>query len=222
MNHVEEYVSPTLMSVKAIEYASPSLEIATSNTTNSTMKTYLENWYINNLSSYSDKISKNSSFCNDREISTIKSGTYQNSGYGAVPTIYGNERFNSWGGRVVGPRLTCSNVNDKFTTANNTNGNKKLTSPIGLITADEVNMAGARTSYKNQLFYLYTGTHYWTLSPSNFGTWGVANEFGVNSSGGLSYAVTKSIYGVRPVINLDSSNLQFTGSGTKEDPYVIE
>ena len=29
-------------------------------------------------------------------------------------------------------------------------------------------------------------------------------------------------YGVRPVINLDSSNLQFTGSGTKEDPYVIE
>ena len=131
MNHVEKYVSPTSMNVKAVEYASPSLEIATSNTTNSTMKTYLENWYKNNLSSYSDKISKNSSFCNDREISTKKSGTYQNSGYGAVPTIYGYERFYSWYGRVVGPRLTCSNVNDKFTTTNSTIGNKKLKSPIG-------------------------------------------------------------------------------------------
>ncbi|MDY5875866.1 MAG: hypothetical protein SPJ74_07320 [Bacilli bacterium] len=223
MNHVEKYVSPTSMNVKAVEYASPSLEIATSNTTNSTMKTYLENWYKNNLSSYSDKISTNSSFCNDREISTIKSGTYQNSGYGAVPTIYGYERFYSWGGRMTGPRLTCSNVNDKFTTANNTNGNKKLTSPIGLITADEVNMAGARTSYKNQLFYLYTGTNYWTMSPSHFSDYGIAYEFVVMSSGELSgWRGVYSGYGVRPVINLDSSNLQFTGSGTKEDPYVIE
>ena len=222
MNHVEKYVSPTSMSVNAVEYASPSLENATSNTTNSTMKTYLENWYKNNLSSYSDKISKNSSFCNDREISTKKSGTYQNSGYGAVPTIYGYERFYSWYGRVVGPRLTCSNVNDKFTTTNSTIGNKKLTSPIGLITADEVNMAGARTSYQNQLFYLYTGTYYWTMSPSIFDFWGYAGEFHVNSSGELANGSTSYGYGVRPVINLDSSNLQFTGSGTKEDPYVIE
>ena len=223
MNHVEKYVSPTSMNVKAVEYASPSLEIAKSNTTNSTMKTYLENWYKNNLSSYSDTISKNSSFCNDREISTIKGGTFQNSGYGAVPTIYGFERFYSWGGRMTGPRLTCSNVNDKFTTANNTNGNKKLTSPIGLITADEVNMAGARTSYKNQLFYLYTGTHYWTMSPSRFNDRGYAYELFVTSFGELNgWNGVDNGYGVRPVINLDSSNLQFTGSGTKEDPYVIE
>lgn len=222
LKHVEKYVSPTSMNVKAVEYASPSLEIATSNTTNSTMKTYLENWYKNNLSSYSDRISKNSTFCNDREISTIKSGTYQNSGYGVVPTIYGYERFYSWDGRMTGPRLTCSNVNDKFTTTNSTIGNKKLTSPIGLITADEVNMAGARTSYKNQLFYLYTGTYYWTMSPSLFDLWSNAYEFSVFSSGELASGNSGSGGGVRPVINLDSSNLQFTGSGTKEDPYVIE
>ena len=223
MNHVEKYVSPTSMSVKAVEYASPSLENATSNTTNSTMKIYLEDWYKNNLSSYSDKISKNSSFCNDREISTKKSGTYQNSGYGAVPTIYGYERFYSWGGRMTGPRLTCSNVNDKFTTSNSTIGNKKLTSPIGLITADEVNMAGARTSYKNQLFYLYTGIYYWTMSPSRFSSDGYAYELFVASSGELG-EWRNVVYGngVRPVINLDSSNLQFTGSGTKENPYIIE
>ena len=123
---------------------------------------------------------------------------------------------------MVGPRLTCSNVNDKFTTANSTTGNKKLTSPIGLITADEVNMAGANTSYKNQLFYLYTGTYYWTMSPSLFNFWSSASEFFVNSSGELSDFGTGYGFGVRPVINLDSSNLQFTGSGTKEDPYVIE
>ena len=124
---------------------------------------------------------------------------------------------------MTGPRLTCSNVNDKFTTTNSTIGNKKLTRPIGLITADEVNMAGARTSYQNQLFYLYTGTYYWTMSPSRFHYWGVANEFVVVSSGELSgWLLVNYGYGVRPVINLDSSNLQFTGSGTKEDPYVIE
>ena len=116
----------------------------------------------------------------------------------------------------------CPNVNDKFTTTNSTIGNKKLTRPIGLITADEVNMAGARTSYQNQLFYLYTGTYYWTMSPSIFHIWGDANEFLVNSSGELTNSSASSGYGVRPVINLDSSNLQVTGSGTKEDPYVIE
>ena len=223
MNHVDNYVSPTSMNVKAVEYASTSLENAISNTTNSTMKNYLENWYNNNLSSYTDKIAINSSFCNDREISTKKSGSYQNSGYGAVPTIYGYERFYSWYGRVTGPRLTCSNVNDKFTTTNSTIGNKKLTRPIGLITADEVNMAGARTSYKNQLFYLYTGTYYWTMSPSYFSSNGYALELCVTSTGELSaWGNVNYGYGVRPVINLDSSNLQFTGSGTKEDPYVIE
>ena len=164
------------------------------------MKNYLENWYNNNLSSYTDKIAINSSFCNDREISTKKSGTYQNSGYGAVPTIYGYERFYSWYGRVTGPRLTCSNVNDKFTTTNSTIGNKKLTRPIGLITADEVNMAGARTSYQNQLFYLYTGTYYWTMSPSNFSSWGNASEFMVMSSGELNgWNNVNNGYGVRPI-----------------------
>ena len=124
---------------------------------------------------------------------------------------------------MTGPRLTCSNVNDKFTTSNSTIGNKKLTSPIGLITADEVNMAGARTSYKNQLFYLYTGTYYWTMSPSVFSNNGSAYGFMVMSSGELNgWNSVSDGYGVRPVINLDSSNLQFTGSGTKENPYVIE
>ena len=61
------------------------------------------------------------------------------------------------------------------------------------------------------------------MSPSNFNNWGNANEFMVMSSGELNgWNLVSSGYGVRPVINLDSSNLQFTGSGTKENPYVIE
>ena len=61
------------------------------------------------------------------------------------------------------------------------------------------------------------------MSPSIFNNNGNANEFMVMSSGELSgwYNVGNG-YGVRPVINLDSSNLKFTGSGTKENPYVIE
>ena len=61
------------------------------------------------------------------------------------------------------------------------------------------------------------------MSPSNFGRNGYAGELGVASSGWLfEWGGVNNGYGVRPVINLDSSNLQFTGSGTKEDPYVIE
>ena len=61
------------------------------------------------------------------------------------------------------------------------------------------------------------------MSPSNFNNNGNANEFVVMSSGELNgWSDVGCGYGVRPVINLDSSNLQFTGSGTKEDPYVIE
>ena len=45
---------------------------AQSNDTNSTMKNYLDNWYKNNLNSYTDKISKDTIFCNNRTTSKNK------------------------------------------------------------------------------------------------------------------------------------------------------
>ena len=97
-----------------------------------------------------------------------------------------------------------------------------LEKPIGLITADEANMAGGRTSAQNRLYYLYSGTYYWTMSPSHFNFWFLAAGISVSSLGELPTNYVSDVYGVRPVINLDSSKITFTGTGTMQDPYVIE
>ena len=220
--HVQGYVNATQMNVKSVENSSTSYQQAHQNLNNSTMKTYLENWYTNNLSSVDDKISKEAYFCNNRQISTRGDSTYKNTGYGITPTFYGYTRIYDWNGNATGPILTCPQANDKFTVSTST-GNGKLTKPVGLITADEVNMAGGKNGYVNTLYYLYTGTTYWTMSPSLFHNIANAFEFGVTSSGELLvwYNVANS-YGVRPVINLNTENLEFTGTGTMQDPYVIE
>ena len=120
---------------------------------------------------------------------------------------------------AVATNKTTSNV----TSVNNlAKALSALTSPVGLITADEVNMAGGMTSMVNSLYYLYTGTTYWTMSPSRFNSWFSANELYVTSTGSLNgNPSTSNWYGVRPVINLSSEVLYSSGSGTETDPYKI-
>ena len=221
--HVQSYRNATQMNVKSVENSSTSYNQAHQNLNNSTMKTYLENWYNNNLSSVDDKISKTTYFCNNRQISSKGDGTYKNTGYGITPTMYGYTRIYDWNGNATGPILNCPQANDKFTVSTAT-GNGKQTKPIGLITADEVNMAGGKNGFRNMLYYLYTGTDYWTMSPSYFNSyWSDAIEFYVTSSGELSpWNVVTGGYGVRPVLNLNTENLKFTGTGTMQDPFVIE
>ena len=92
---------------------------------------------------------------------------------------------------------------------------------IGLIIADEVNMAGGRAGAQNRLYYLYSGATYWTMSPSHFSDWFSAVELYVTPAGEIAYSPVHNGYGVRPVINIDPSKITFTGTGTMQDPYVI-
>ena len=136
------------------------------------------------------------------------------------PTVYGTERFINWASQgKLGPTLSCQ-LNDSFN-VEGTNGNEKLTYPVGLITLDEVLMSGGINGSANTLYYLYGGQNYWTMSPSNFNTWFNTEGAYVASSGELGRSGTWDGYGVRPVVNLDSDNLTFTGNGTMQDPYVI-
>jgi len=172
------------------------------------------------LNSYTDKISKDTIFCNNRNISNKTSGTYNNAGYGMNPTIYGYERYVNWASQgKLGPDLSCP-ANDSFSVSSS-KGNGKLTYPVGLITLDEANMAGGINGSANTLYYLYSGQNYWTLSPSSFNCWFNADEARVTSSGELDRDWTSPGFGVRPVVNLDSDNLTFTGNGTVSDPYII-
>ena len=221
LSHVQRYVSATSMSVKAVEWSSTSYAGAHANELNSTMKTYLDSWYDSNLSSVDSKLSKDTIFCNNRELSTYKATPYVGDGYGVTPAMYSYPRFCNWNGSSISPSLTCPQANDKFSVTT-TKGNGDLSKPVGLITADEVSMAGGRTNSQNTLYYLYTGTTYWTMTPSSFNDWGYAGEFNVHSSGELSgWNDVSNWYGVRPVVNLNTENLTFTGTGTMQDPYVI-
>ncbi len=104
-------------------------------------------------------------------------------------------------------------------------GNNALPVPVGLITMDEVVYAGGFYGKANTNYWLKTGKHYWTMSPSNFG--GYARVFYVYDNGILSDDNTgNSTRGVRPVINL-KADTTFTfdntkPAGTTTNPYVVE
>ena len=93
---------------------------------------------------------------------------------------------------------------------------------IGLLTADEVVMAGGSMDANNN-FYLYNSgieTAYYTMTNAR-----VYNEqfypFLVDTDGSLEYNTSGTLVrGVRPVINIIKT-AKVTGSGTVEDPYQI-
>ena len=217
--HTEAYISSTAMRVSGVGYGTTSREQAQSNDTDSEIKSYIDNWYKNNLNSYADKLSDSTIFCNNRTVSNRQSGTYTNEGYGMHPTVYGMERFINWASQgKLGPDLSCQ-LNDSFN-VKGTNGNEKIKYPVGLITADEVIMAGGTTESANMLYYL-SNRIYWTMTPYSFDSWLTSYNIVVDSQGKLAVANNFSEYGVRPVINLDPDKITFTGNGTMQDPYVI-
>ena len=183
-------------------YQRPSLAPDTIEEQDSTIKGVLDSWYQTNIANQGldDKVVSTAGFCNDREIETGYTWSSEPTDYAA------NERLNA--NRT--PTLQCSNNNDLYTTK------------IGLITADEVAMAGGTVPSFNQSYYLYTGARngYWTMSPRSFSDYALV--FLVDSDGSLGWNyVYRTWYGVRPVLNL-SADVTITGSGTIQDPYVVQ
>ena len=188
----------------------------------STIKTYLEDWYANytDLNKIGTKIT-DQIYCNDRTASTNSSGaTGEISSWASMGTDYYYGAHNRiWGdGSKSNPILTCANANDKFSTTT-TKGNGKLSYPVGLITADEVNMAGVNNYLNNKSYYLYTGKWYWLGSPFNFESDCTA-VFKVDKDS-LTYDFFFQDQGVRGVVSL-SSDAKLLGSGTYDDVYIVE
>ena len=189
---------------------STTYEATHANTNSSTIKTTLDTWYQNNLTGYSSLIA-DSGFCGDRSLS---SGT----GIGTTSTEYG-----AWGrlGDNKTPQFACPQSNDLYTTTTSTKGNKTLTYPIGLITADEVAYAGGVYNKRNRSHYLVNGAHFWTMSPGYSGSY--AFVWVVDGYGGVLGVTVDDEYGVRPAINLKSTaEIIDGGNGTESNPYVIK
>ena len=198
-----------------------SLENNRLNTNDSTMKTYIDNWYKNNLTAYTKYLSNDAVYCNDRNL---KSGeTYSNSfDYASWERIYTNKQ----------PTYNCTNMSDAFS-VNNTSA--KLDYPVGLMTIDELSYAGG--AYKAKLTTPYawyytnengksiTGSEdSWSLSPSFWNSasssdwrWGGSSEPGY-----LSYNSADLAYAVRPAISLKSCTKWASGDGSSSNPYTIQ
>ena len=197
----------------ASDYAS-----AHANTNKSTILTNLETWHINNLAPYESKLA-DTIWCNDK--STLSGGL----GYGRNATDYAAyNRIYSF----KQPTFKCHNDNNggklsKFTTDDTTNGNGNLTYKIGVLTADEIAFAGSIALHYNRSTYLQenTGTTWWwSLSPYA-GFSGDRAYFCAVVSGNLNRSSVKDDQGLRPAISLVSSTTISGGSGTSEDPYVV-
>ena len=201
----------------ASDYAS-----AHANINKSTILNNLENWYTNNLKDYADKIA-DTVWCNDKTNVTDTSynpwsygGNATGLGYGTNKTYYGaTQRLVSTSGSAggTGPSLKC-------------NGElSKITSKVGLITADELAFAGYAYGKNNTTIYLQenaTDTYWWSLSPFDFNGSGAGVWFVSGSSGSFNSNYVGITRGVRTSISLISSTTISGGSGTSEDPYIIE
>ena len=196
-----------------------------SNAGNSTIKTYIDNWYETNLKEYKYYL-KDTIYCNDRKVVNINNVggmTLTGDGTGTNESAYaGFDRTHV----SHSPTLKCENKNDRFT-VNNTMGNMELVYPIALATSDELVYAGATgidlatmTYITNTEFYLFYGNFCWTMTPFFFAG-GYAYVGDPNGNGYVYHNSVRSYNGVRPVVSLRSDAI-LGGSGTMNDPFVVE
>ena len=227
---------------------------------NSEVKQLLEEWYHENLvveehegsgDYYSSKVA-DEFYCNDTysfidKDNNVVSGKY--AAHSLVPMFKDPSNKNIYGYSNIVSTLTfkcnllkdSANENERISTLEDaydvsSQGNHKLIYPIGLLTAQDVVLAGGYLSneldeYKggkngmdNESYYLYTGFNYWTMSPySNLDN--NPKMVYVNSKGRLSSASVKessSNYYVIPVISLKSTVEIASGRGTAKSPYIVK
>ena len=220
-----------------------SLDNNRTNTTSSTIKQSIDNWYFNNLLSDYDKyVSKTAIYCNDRSIGT---GTYNSSSvvFATYTRLYVYKLPSYKCGANTNDGLfeTTQAIADKFSSSETNGGNGKLkcsgntskNCPIALITADEISFAGGMNNTSNSSAWYYvnssdssiTGNINWyTMSPamkngSNFNGWYVTC-YGY-SPGQLQTYTIASRMGVRPVLSLKSCVKYSSGDGTPANPYTV-
>lgn len=173
---------------------------------NSNVKTILDNWYQNNLASNSDKIIK-SNFCVNYDYYTRKSsGTYANVNYFQSYENLGQDSNN------YSPILVCPS---KYIIEEN----------IGLISAEEVVLAGGAYKKNNTSYFLYNSSvpnYYWTLSPAYYDpTQKNGNVFVVDKNGAptdWTRNLLTNNYCLRPIITING-NFEMSGDGTINNPY---
>ena len=202
------------------------------NTTDSNAKTVVEGWFeANGLDDYEDDL-EDAVYCSDRSyvsgalaskdsdatVSTDDTdAATRHSRHGAVSRHY----VKNAEGKVV-PLIDCDSQNDSFTKDDTVNGNGKLKHKVGLITEDELTLAGTGRWGYDSTAYLYTGQDLWLISPGTFFT-----EASINYYWNLysdDWYFVSGAYGLRPMVSLKAGTVFANNGadGTKTNPYIVE
>ena len=173
------------------------------NKNDSTIKTYIDDWYKSNLAIYEDKLERDAVFCNDRSILSL--GGWNPDG-GSTTSNY-SLRFKNFNSVTS---LVCANEIDRFS---HSNSKAYLKYPIGLLSAPELRLAGYGSSH-----YFNNGQYVWLGSPNFFNYNAYVSEV---DSGGWTNTIVNYTFGVRPSVSL-KPNTEFTeGDGSFTNPFVI-
>ena len=171
------------------------------NTTNSTIKTYIDDWYQNNMTSYTDKL-EDIIFCNNRSQTNASATGWNPNGGNVEKFLYYD--YDS---------LVCENDTDKFSIANN---KAKLTYPVGLAGYKEMSLL-----YGGSYLIRKTGQAYWLLASEYFTN---VETYGhhIDTTGNFGQSFVASLHGVRPVVSLKPGTEYASGTGSMDDPYIVE
>ena len=215
------YNSPKYVGYKYGE--DTSLDTIRNNTTDSKIKTYVDNWYKNNLINYTKYLSTSAVYCNDRSLGTGQ--TYSTSSLFEFASYYRMD-YNTNGAKA-NPSYNCTDRRDAFSVDNTS---AKLTYPVSLMTTDEMAFAGGVAYIKTNTSYAWfisnsagsqVSSSWWSLSPDG---WNGARScvWRWDSDNAYLNIVDVGIDGaVRPVISLKSCIKYSTGNGSSETPYEI-
>ena len=200
-----------------------SLENNRLNTNDSTIKTYIDNWYKNNLTAYTKYLSKDAVYCNDRNLASGQ--TY------STTSRFDYASYERLGEDTIAPTYNCTNMSDAFSV---NNASAKLDYPVGLMSIDELSYAGGEveTNLTAPYAWYYTNANgesitgiapSWALSPLYWsGSYSVVwDVYGSGNPGGLYYSDVDFSFAVRPSVSLSSCNLISRGDGSPENPYVV-
>ena len=168
-------------------------------TTNSTIKTYLDNWYTKyfNENIGTSRFVK-TTFCNDRNTSSTWASTGSRVEYAPYTRLSAD---------TPTPTFECNTAD-------------VVTNNLGLITADEIVLAGGKYNTDNSAFYLNNNMAYWAGSPREF----IDSDsyvFELYPIIGLDIGTVDSRdSAARGVVSL-SSESKLLGSGTYNDVYTV-
>ena len=136
-----------------------------------------------------------------------------------------NRLYNSWYSTTNVPSVECTNERNSFSVSSSV---AHLDYPVGLLTADEIVMAGVAgiSNTANNTYYLYTGGNYWTMSPSSWSFHNMGSfawVWCVKDTGSIGSCQTNMPSYVRPVVSLKPGiEFESDGDGTSTNPYVVK